>query len=427
MADVTKISCLPVLEGEISEFGDALSFRNDTLVLEDGINFYYFTRIDDAPSICKKGSPERTDAEAKANDPEYNFEVLWQTFNDHYAYFELRKIDWDSMYKQYRPKVTAETTPVALYQIMDEMLEAFDDGHIGLDAPDEIVKAAYAEVKDTKASPDDPPTKRLRNYQVAAAVAQKYIPQGDSLKNNNLRWGLLEGNVGYLQLNQMMGLADYGISDTLSYRDYWMAYFKIREESLDTTKDEVTGINNALDKAMTDLRQTDALIVDLRFNGGGKDEVGMALLARLNGEEKVVFTKKGRLGDGFTPTIKVVQPAVENHYSKPVYLLISSESASATEIMILSSLSIENSTRIGSRTEGVFSDILDKTLPNEWEFGLSSEVYQTLKGINYEGLGIPPDVDMGYPRDTQLFLKKVLLALPTGDRAIMKALELAKN
>jgi C-terminal processing protease CtpA/Prc len=88
---------------------------------------------------------------------------------------------------------------------------------------------------------------------------------------------------------------------------------------------------------------------------------------------------------------------------------------------------MENSTRIGSRTEGVFSDILDKTLPNEWEFGLSSEVYQTLKGINYEGLGIPPDVDMGYPRDTQLFLKKVLLALPTGDRAIMKALELAKN
>ncbi len=426
MADITKISCLPMLDGEISEFGDALRLTNDTLVLQDGINSYYFTRIDDAPPICKKDSPERTEAVSKANDPEYNFDVLWQTFNDHYAYFELRKIDWDSMYKQYRPRVTKETTPVALYRIMDEMLEAFDDGHIGLDAPTEIEKAAYAETKASETI-QNPPSERLSNYQVAAAVARKYIPQGDSLKQNNLRWGILEGNVGYLQLNQMMGLADYGISDTLSYRDYWMAYFAKREESLDTTRDEMTGINNALDKAMADLDQTDALIVDVRFNGGGKDEVGMALLSRLNGEEKVVFTKKGRLGDGFTPTIKVVQPAVGNPYSQPVYLLISTESASATEIMILSSISMDHITSIGSNTEGVFSDILDKVLPNGWEFGLSSEVYESMDGINYEGPGIPPDIDMGYPRDTQVFLKEVLASLKTGDPAIEKALELTKN
>jgi len=428
MAEVTKISCIPILDGDISDFGEALYVKNDTLTLEDGINYYYFTRVEDAPAICKKDSPERTEAEQKANDPEYNFEVLWHTFDEHYAYFELRKIDWDSMYAHYRPKVNENTTPVELFGIMDEMLNAFNDGHIGLDVPDEIYEQAAANSEEEEEASQDPPVKRLRKYLVAKAVAEKYIPKGTAIKNNNLRWGILDGNVGYVQLNQMMGLADYGVSDTLSYRDYWMAYFEKGEESLDSTSDELEGFNDSLDQLMAGLDETDALIIDVRFNGGGKDEVGMEFLARVNGEEKVTFTKKGRMGDGYTPTIKVVQPAVENPYEKPVFLLISTESASATEIMTLSSLSLENITRIGSRTEGVFSDILDRVLPNEWTFGLSSEVYETLDGKNYEGPGIPPDIELGYPRDTQLFLKEVMQSLEDGDdAAIEKALELIKE
>jgi carboxyl-terminal processing protease len=428
MAEVTSISCIPIMNGDISEFGEALSLENDTIKLIDGINRYYFTRIEDSPAICKKDSPERTEAEQKTDDPEYNFEVLWETFNDHYAYFELRKINWDSMYKVYRPKVSPETTPVELYKIMTEMLDAFKDGHIGLDASEEVEKAAYAEKITKEKTEQAPKQKRLSNYQVAASVAAKYIPNGKSLKHNNLRWGTLDGNVGYLQLNQMMGLADYGISDTLSYRDYWMTYFELREESDDTTTDELEGINDALDKIMKDLGSTKALIIDVRFNGGGKDEVGMALLSRLNSETKTVFTKKGRMGNGFTPTVQVKLDASENPYSSPVYLLISIESASATEIMTLCALSMDNVTLIGSNTEGVFSDILDRVLPNGWTFGLSSEVYETMDGINYEGIGIPAKIDVGYPRDTQLFLQRVMNSLEKeGDASIEKALELIGN
>jgi len=38
------------MDGEISDFGDKLKLQNDTLSLEDGIN-YLFTRIADAPRI----------------------------------------------------------------------------------------------------------------------------------------------------------------------------------------------------------------------------------------------------------------------------------------------------------------------------------------------------------------------------------------
>lgn len=432
LADVTKFSCIPLMDGKISEFEEALQLKNDTLSLKDGINTYYFTRIDDAPAVCKSDTPEYKEAESKANDPEHNFEVLWDTFKNHYAYFELRGVDPAKMYAEYRPKVTSETSAPELFFIFNEMLESFEDGHIGISAPDEIEEAANALHDAQQISRDaqnenetEKPKERLRNYEVAAKVAKQYIPEGTSIKNGNLRWGILKDNIGYLQVNQMMGMADYAINDTLSYRDHWMAYFEKAEESDDDNGDEISGILTSMNVIMKDLENTDAFIIDVRFNGGGKDEVGMMVLERLNDIEKIVFSKKGRFGDGFTPVNMVTQPASENPYRKPVYLLISSESASATEIMALSSLSMPNITKIGSRTEGVFSDVLDKTLPNGWEFGLSSEVYLDLNGINYEGKGIPPDVEIDYSRDTQEFLQKVVNDLKTdGDAAIEKALEL---
>jgi C-terminal processing protease CtpA/Prc len=336
------------------------------------------------------------------------------------------------MYAQYRPRVTATTTEPELFFIMYEMLESFDDGHIGIEASDEIEEAAY-ELYDAAHSEETEeetaiPTKPLRGYQVAAAVAEVYIPEGKLMNSGNMRWGMLKNNVGYVQLNQMMGLVDLNLPDTVSYRTYWTTYFERDGDTGIETPGEVESINAMLDVIMDELKDTEALVIDVRFNGGGKDEVGMAFLERLNPEEKVVFTKKGRKGSGFTPDNQVVQKGSATAYSKPVYLLISGESASATEIMALSSLSIPSIMRIGSRTEGVFSDILDKELPNGWAFGLSSEVYLDMKGNNYEGLGIGPDVEMNYARDTQEFYRQVMADLEKqSDRSIERAIEEAAH
>lgn len=434
LAETTSISCIPIMDGDISEFGEALQLKNDTLSLEDGINTYYFTRMQETPPLCTVGSVEHISAEKRADDPEYNFEVLWETFKDHYAYFELREVDPEAMYATYRPQVTTNTTPAELYFIMSQMLEEFNDGHIGLDAPDEVMDEAETmwdqlqTENNNRQETSETPKKRLRGYQVAKEVALQYIPQGTYIKNGHLRWGSLEGNIGYLQVNQMLGVADVPLSDNLSYRDFMMGYFDLIEEEGIDTPEEVAGLNNSLDIIMKDLENSNALIIDLRFNGGGKDEVGMAILDRLNDTERDAFTKKGKLGNDFTPINYVKQGATKDAYTKPVYLLIAVESASATEIMTLSSLSIPHITRIGSRTEGLFSDILDRVLPNGWEFGLSSEVYLDNNGTNYEGVGIPPDVEVGYPRETQEFLHKVMEDLSdSGDAAIEKALILARS
>jgi C-terminal processing protease CtpA/Prc len=66
--------------------------------------------------------------------------------------------------------------------------------------------------------------------------------------------------------------------------------------------------------------------------------------------------------------------------------------------------------RIGFNTQGVFSDVLNRTLPNGWRFRLPNEVYLTSDGTTYDATGVPPDVplnsssheDLDKGRDTAL-------------------------
>lgn len=57
--------------------------------------------------------------------------------------------------------------------------------------------------------------------------------------------------------------------------------------------------------------------------------------------------------------------------------------------------------RIGAATQGVFSDTLNRTLPNGWRFQLPNEEFRTL-GVAYDGRGVPPDVRVPVFTDDQL-------------------------
>ena len=65
---------------------------------------------------------------------ELNFEVFWQTFEDNYAFFELRNVDWHETYRKYRNQVNAGTTDDELFRILTDMVRPFEDGHIHIEA-----------------------------------------------------------------------------------------------------------------------------------------------------------------------------------------------------------------------------------------------------------------------------------------------------
>jgi C-terminal processing protease CtpA/Prc len=47
--------------------------------------------------------------------------------------------------------------------------------------------------------------------------------------------------------------------------------------------------------------------------------------------------------------------------------------------------------RVGETTQGVFSDVLGRLLPNGWRFGLANERFVT-DGKSFDNVGIVPDV-----------------------------------
>jgi len=70
------------------------------------------------------------------------------------------------------------------------------------------------------------------------------------------------------------------------------------------------------------------------------------------------------------------RPGIQGH----VVLLIG-DCASACETFAMATMQRQPAViRLGENTEGVFSDVLDRRLPNGWHFGLSNEVYRTGDG-----------------------------------------------
>jgi len=270
----------------------------------------------------------------------------------------------------------------------------------------------------------------LDEFELNKNIAELYV---ENLKNYNagmVRYGTIDENTGYIQINAMLYLADYNIEKNLDLRNFTIQYSEVASSRKDEIQrqDEVNGINNLLDTILTELEEVKSYVIDLRFNIGGKDGAALAILNHFSEKKHFAFTKKAQLGKGYTVPQKISVNPSRKKFTGNVYFLTSNKTASAAEILILASLSNSNITRIGSTTQGIFSSTLDKKLPNGWEYELSNEVYQDLNEKNYENIGIAPDYSLEYPKEKDSFFDRLFNELNTGkDEAIELALNLEKE
>ncbi len=65
-------------------------------------------------------------------DPISVFDYTVSNLQENYSFFELKGINWDSITKQYRRKVTASTTDPELYEVLNNLLGELKDGHVNL-------------------------------------------------------------------------------------------------------------------------------------------------------------------------------------------------------------------------------------------------------------------------------------------------------
>jgi carboxyl-terminal processing protease len=416
MYDTTEISCTPSREYPTTMLSSNYSFKGTELTLGVGVTQFVLNKIEQLPAICDQKLSKK-----KNKDPIFNFEVLWRTFDEHYLYFEERNVDWAASYKKYRARINENTTAAELYAVCYEMVEDLNEGHSSIDADDKTLSKAskiFPEIteEDTSLKP------------AFKKVAKTYLKNRKAHNLTKIIWGNISPEIGYVQVNDMSTQADYGITPKMSTKEAIKKYVKALRASEDRITDEVNGIHNAMVQIMDDFKDTDAIILDVRFNDGGYDAVAFEILRFFAAEPFVAFKKYARKENGKTqPYFYEVTP-IEGYGTKKLYILQSHFSASAVETMLLASLQMPNVIRIGSPSNGIFSDALEKVLPIGWEFTLSNEAYMTPDGINYEAQGIPPDITFEYPKEAAAFVKYFLdLSDNKGDAAIEYILETERN
>lgn len=417
--DVSNAGCVANDLVPLASKGVVASVTDDSLTIKKNIKTYKFARLKSLPTSCSQPHPD-------ADDPIYNFDVLWSTFNEQYSFFDKRDIDWNKAYDTYKEKITAQTSELELFQIFDELLESLDDGHVSLDTPDNLIEDLRRIKSDLNEPDKEKP--RIDQFSLANKIADRYCKTYKKHNAGIVNWGMMKNDIAYVQINMMLFLAYYDVPQDLPLMEFIPRYGEIMDTRVFQRQDEIDGADVLMDTIIQDLKNATAMIIDLRFNPGGKDEAGLEFLGHLFNERVKVSTKKARRGKGFANHQSIYMEPRTPHFGKDVYILTSHQTGSAAELATMSTLSSDRFTRVGSNTEGIFSDGLDKQLPNGWTYTLSNELYYDYQGINYEGVGIPPDIKIDYPQDKGAMLNALLDQVEgDGDKAIEQVIELEQE
>jgi carboxyl-terminal processing protease len=296
------------------------------------------------------------------NNPENNFELLWKDFDLHYSLFHIKGTNWDSLYKIYRPQVTANSTTYELWDIICSMLEQLNDSHTAIYMAD------------------------FRNAYVSGfALGRKAIDEEFSLP--------LVKSVFVESLTRVAGEDDmhYG-----KIRNKDIGYIFLREEAGDDPAKAITGV-------IGKLKDHKAIIFDLRTNDGGDARYAKVIAGGFSDGVHLVATVQTRNGpnhNDFNAKVnEMTQKTGADQFLKPVIMLTDRATISGGEYLAMHMRTFKHVTQIGDTTAGDFSVIGTRSfLPNGWAYQYSVQMFLLPDGTSLDGIGIAPNI---YIRNTK--------------------------
>ncbi|MBO5268289.1 MAG: S41 family peptidase [Muribaculaceae bacterium] len=309
------------------------------------------------------------------NDAEGNFDALWSILDTHYCFFEEKGIDWDSVYRVYRPKVTAKTNVVELYSVCADMLGELRDGHVNLTTP-------FATSYYKKWWSDYP-----QNYN--QRLVDEYYLHFGGLTRGGFTYGMFADSVAYVRYPSFAYPPGEGTLD-------WMLAL---------------------------LSQSHAMIIDIRDNGGG-DMTAVETIVRRFIDKRIlagyISHKSGPGHNDFSePYAYYFDPADEGRirWQKPVVVLTNRSTFSAANNFVSVVQYLPQFTLVGDRTGGGSGMPFNSEIPCGWAIRFSgSPVYDAQ--MQATETGIEPDVKVDL--DLEASLKGI-------DTMLDKAIEIAEQ
>ncbi len=320
-------------------------------------------------------------AQSASSKPEQLFEKFWKEFDENYALFELKGVDWKKSYAIYRQQVNAKTSDQELIDMFRQMLDPLNDGHINIFQKD---KRLYkGESKNNSFRTEFQGVEKefwmnvnelLQRQGFPAPQAKGALVDGNITKAVPPLYVSRTSEIGYIRFtrffNQLKGVTG---SDADEKKD---------KEELATLVDQV----------LREFNSCKGLILDLRDNGGGHS--GYELAGRFINDSALVNYKSIRSNGQFSPLKEYwVKPSGSVRFTKPIVVLTSDRTASAAEDFVLSLSGFPNIVIVGTSTKGMLSDTYSFELPNKMEVSLSNQLYYDVTKNVLEDKGVSPTVE----------------------------------
>ncbi len=303
-----------------------------------------------------------------------NMNTFCELMDQNYASFEEKGINWKEQCELYKNKISEQTPDSLLFRYMTEMLEPLNDAHVSLKAKSlnltfsaDRYSASIQEISSIPRGERRPMLKRMtattlkeHNFETLQYIGPEFREEPLFSYSNN-------GTVGYLRF----------------FRSFSHLYL-------------MNGLflNHQLNKIFSSFEQLEAVIVDVRFNMGGDDGFSHKVISSFMDSPQTFYSKQtrkqGEFGD-LKPI--VVKPSARRSFKGPLVLLTNDKTVSAADVLALMAYSLPQATIIGTRSNGSYSDLYNKTLPNGWKLSLSNQRYFTPDGSNFEGKGTPVGIN----------------------------------
>jgi C-terminal processing protease CtpA/Prc len=286
---------------------------------------------------------------AESNLNVEDFEAAWERVNTVYPYLELKEINWDSIYLVYKPSAE-EANGDEIYTVLIEMLGELKDMHVHVKtAGGRSISTYYAPrwIKD--------------KYAFNPIVVRNYFDKELKITGEGtIEYEIIQGNIGYIY----MGTFD---------EDYLTNFFSV---------------------ALDYVRNTKALILDIRHNNGGSYQNLVAVVSRFvtSPLEKPEYYVLGEL-----IPLPPFEPQGSFQYINPIIVLINGVCYSTGDIFPdimkqISGVTVVGDTTSGGSSGSTYSALAEYELPSGKRIYVGTTDWRSYNGSPLEWVGVAPDI-----------------------------------
>lgn len=296
-------------------------------------------------AACKSGSI------TGPTDPAGMFNQVWDEFDRHYPFFTAAGVDWRALKPVYQDSVNAAKSEQEIARLIGGMIGKLKDYHSGL-----TTKYGFF---------GPPPIPYPHHYEPALAL--RYVTGTvKGTTSNNIRYAQFGDDVGYVHMNTFVG----------------------------------EGWGSEIEQALAGMPAIKSLIVDIRDNGGGNEEVAQEFAKRFYDKTRVYRISRARTGSNYDQlgdqSSMSLSPAGSRRFTGPVALITNRFDGSSAEDFTLMMRILPQVTVVGDTTLGLGSNPKEVTLANGWTLRLSQTAQSTPDGFVYQFKGLPPRIPVAW-------------------------------